>query len=98
MTPKITTDFQLVGTHSRRNLYDPDTDTVGYRTGNGIGYRWWAERSDRNLYMNFMAEGRSPNYRADVGFTPRTDTNYLGSFFQYTTDKDQKKAIIYKQI
>ena len=48
--------------------------------------------------MNFLAEGRSNYYRADVGFTPRTDTNYLGSFIQYTTDKDQKKAIIYKQI
>ena len=54
--------------------------------------------SDRNLYMNYLAEGRSNYYRADVGFTPRTDTNYLGSFIQYTTDKDQKKAIIYKQI
>lgn len=98
LNQKITTEFQLVGTHSRRNFYDPDTDSVGYRTGNGVGYRWWAERADRNLYMNFLAEGRSPNYRADVGFTPRTDTNYLGSFIQYTTDKDQKKAIIYKQI
>lgn len=98
LNQKITTEFQLVGTHSRRNFYDPDTDRVSYRTGNGIGYRIWGERSDRNLYMNYMAEGRSPNYRADVGFTPRTDTNYLGSFIQYTTDKDQKKAIIYKQI
>lgn len=98
LSKKITTEFQLVGTHSRRNFYDPDTDRVSYRTGNGLGYRVWGERSDRNLYMNFLAEGRSPNYRADVGFTPRTDTNYLGSFIQYTTDKDQKKAIIYKQI
>lgn len=95
---KITTEFQLVGTHSRRNFYEPENDRVRYRTGNGVGYRIWGERSDRNLYMNFLAEGRSPYYRADVGFTPRTDTNYIGSFIRYETDKDQKKAIISKQI
>lgn len=95
---KITTEFQLVGTHSRRNFYEPENDRVVYRTGNGVGYRIWGERSDRNLYMNFLAEGRSPYYRADVGFTPRTDTNYIGSFIRYETDKDQKKAIISKQI
>ena len=95
---KIVGDFQLVGTHSRRNFYDPDLDNVLYRTGNGLGYRFWIERSDRNLYMNYMAEGRSNYYRADVGFTQRTDTNYLGSFIRYETDKDPKKAIISKQI
>lgn len=96
---KTVGDFQVIGTHSRTDdFYNPDTDRFAYRTGNGLGYRFYLERSDRNLYMNYMAEGRSNYYRAKVGFTPRTDTNYLGSFIQYTTDKDPKKAIIYKQI
>jgi hypothetical protein len=95
---KTTAEFQLVGTHSRRRFYSPDLNASPYRTGNGVGYRIYVERGGKNLYMNYMAEGRSNYYRADVGFTPRTDTNYLGSFIQYTTDKDPKKAIIYKQI
>jgi hypothetical protein len=69
-----------------------------YRTGNGVGYRVYLERSDRNLYMNYLAQGRTREYRADVGFTNRVDTNYLGSFIQYQTDRDAKKTIIFKRL
>jgi hypothetical protein len=86
-----------VGTSTRGYFYDPDLDETSYRTGNGVGYSAWVERSGRNLYMNYLATGRSRDYRADVGFTQRTDTNYLGSFIRYTTDRDAKKKIIYKQ-
>jgi hypothetical protein len=98
LNPKTVTDFQVVGTNSRRFFYDPDLDRSVYRTGNGFGYRAYLERSDRNLYMNFLAIGRSPDYRADVGFTQRTDTNYIGSFIQYQTDRDAKRKIIYKRL
>ncbi len=98
LSKKIVTDFQIVGTNSRRFFYDADQDKNIYRTGNGLGYRAYLERSDRNLYMNFQAQGRSKDYRADVGFTNRVDTNYLGSFIQYQTDRDAKKAIISKRI
>jgi hypothetical protein len=95
---KTVAEFQLVGTTTRGRFYDPNLDSEFYRTGNGVGYNAWLERSDRNLYMNFLATGRSRDYRADVGFTQRTDTNYLGSFIQYKTDQDPKKAIIFKRI
>lgn len=98
LSPKIVTDFMVVGTNSRRLFYDPNQDKNLYRTGNGFGYRAYLERSDRNLYMNFLATGRTIDYRADVGFTSRTDTNYLGSFIQYQTDRDAKKSIIYKRL
>lgn len=98
LTPKIVADFQLVGTHSRRNFYNPDLDRNQYRTGNGVGYRAFLQRSGRNLYMDFMAQGRSADYRTDVGFVNRTDTNYLGSFIQYQTDRNAKKAIIFKRL
>lgn len=91
-------DFQLTGTTTRGYFYNPETDRNEYRTGNGLGYRAYMERSGKNLYMNFMAQGRSADYRADVGFTNRYDTNYLGSFIQYQTDRNPKKNIIYKRI
>lgn len=116
LTQKTVTDFQVVGTNSRRCLFNADfepsenparaaenrTKCGGsfneYRTGNGVGYRVYLERSDRNLYMNYLAQGRSKDYRADVGFTNRVDTNYLGSFIQYQTDRDAKKTIVYKRL
>jgi Carbohydrate family 9 binding domain-like/Domain of unknown function (DUF5916) len=98
LSPKIAAEFMVVGTNSRRVFYDPNQDKNLYRTGNGFGYRAWLERSGRNLYMNFLATGRTIDYRADVGFTSRVDTNYLGSFIQYQTDRDAKKSIIYKRL
>jgi hypothetical protein len=95
---KTVFEFQAVGTTSRRNFYDPDLDKVLYRTGNGLGYSAWLERAGRNLYMNFLAQGNSRDYRADAGFTTRTDTNYLGSFIQYKTTPNAKNRIIYKRV
>ena len=92
------TDFQIVGTNTRAYFYDPDLDANQYRTGNGFGYRAYLERSGKNLYMNYLATGRTRDYRSDVGFTQRTDTNYLGSFIRYETDRDAKKNVIYKRL
>jgi hypothetical protein len=44
--------------------------------------------------MNYLVFGRSADYRADVGFTQRTDTNYAGSYIRYQTDSNPKKSII----
>lgn len=95
---KTVAEFQILGTHTRSNFYDPVLDARRYRTGNGLGYRAYLERSDRNLYMNFLAQGRSHDYRADVGFTNRYDTNYFGSYIQYETDRHAKKAIVSKRV
>lgn len=96
--PKTVANFQVVGTTTRGYFYDPNLDDEFYRTGNGFGYNVRLERSDRNLLMNFQATGRTRDYQADVGFTPRTDTNYLGSFIQYKTEQDPKKAVIFKRV
>jgi hypothetical protein len=98
LNPKTVAEFQVAGTNSRGHFYEPDINQFLYRTGNGFGYRAYLERSDRNWYMNYLAIGRTGDYRADVGFTQRTDTNYLGAFVQYQTDRDAKKSIIYKRL
>lgn len=95
---KTVAEFQVMGTTTRARFYDPNLDRSPYRTGNGVGYSAWVERAGRNLYMNYLATGRSPFYRADVGFAQRVDTNYLGSYIRYRTDPQSKKAIVYKQI
>ncbi|MDQ3042889.1 MAG: carbohydrate binding family 9 domain-containing protein, partial [Acidobacteriota bacterium] len=127
LSPKIVTEFQILGTHSRRCFFDQRFEPTlnpqqaarnrqicgtnltnqtnsnpatfnQYRTGNGFGYSYSIERSDRNLFVTFNGVGRTRDYRADVGFTPRVDTNQHRSFVQYQTDRDAKKSIIFKRI
>ncbi len=98
LNKKTIAEFQVLGTNTRGYFYDPLLDQSLYRTGNGFGYRGYLERSDRNLYMNFSASGRTTNYRTDVGFANRYNTNHIGSFIQYQTDRDAKKQIISKRL
>ncbi len=95
---KTVAEFQVLGTTTRGNFYDADLNRRFYRTGNGFGYRANLKRSDRNLYTEFYAVGRTRDYAADVGFSPRVDANQLSAFVQYTTDPNAKKAIVYKRI
>lgn len=98
LSEKIVGEFQVLGTTTRGNFYDADLNRRFYRTGNGFGYRGFLQRSDRNWYAELSAVGRTKDYAADVGFTPRVDTNQIGTFVQYITDRDAKKSIIYKRI
>lgn len=98
LNKQIVTEFQVLGTNTRGNFYDPLLDRTAYRTGNGFGYRAYLERTDRNLYMNFMASGRTADYRTDVGFANRFNTNYAGAYFQYQTDRDAKRPIIFRRL
>lgn len=98
LSPKIVSEFQLVGTNSRRFFFEPEQNRNLYRTGNGFGYSYMIERADRNLFMSFSGVGRTRDYRADVGFTPRTDYNQHSSFIQYQTERDPKKSIIFKRL
>ena len=95
---KTVSEFQILGTNTRQYFYNPTRDAFEYRTGNGVGYHAYLERSGKNLYMNYLAFGRSPDYRASVGFAERTDSNYAGSFVRYQTDQNPKGNIIYKSI
>ncbi len=98
LDPKTVVEFQLTGTTSRRFFYDPDLDRNLYRNGNGFGYSYAFDRSDRNLTIQFNGVGRTRDYRADVGFTPRTDTNQHRSFIRYQTEQQPKKRILYKRL
>jgi hypothetical protein len=98
LNPKMVTEFQILGTHTRNFFRNPDLNLSQYRTGNGLGYSYMIERGDRNLYIGINGVGRTRDYRAQVGFTPRTDTNQHRSFVQYQTERDAKKLIIFKRL
>jgi len=75
----------VLGTHSRKYFYDPFENQVDYRTGNGVGYYASLDYStDRHGYY-LEASGKSRNYRADAGFTRRTNTNTFFGANRFST-------------
>jgi hypothetical protein len=85
-----TLNFQVIGTTSRRFFYDPEQDQSLYRTGNGFAYNTSYFKSGRHLNFELFGQGRTRDYRADVGFTPRTNTNFNSVFVGYNTEPNPK--------
>lgn len=65
-----------------------------YRTGNGVGYVWNLNYEERNGSFFVEATGRSKDYRADAGFTRRTDTNLIRIRGSLRTDSKPESQII----
>lgn len=102
--------FQVVGTTSRAcfsdpfaNLYSPapaDPCYTGgetrssYRTGNGFAYTGNYNRSTRHTFFGINANGTTRDYRADVGFTRRTNTNNVGVNFGYNSEPKPKNTLV----
>ena len=91
---QTTFTFQLLGTTSRNFFYDPEEDKSNYRTGNGLGYAIDYNVAGRNFGWELYGEGYTRDYRADVGFFGRTNTNFNSAFVRYDTDPKPKAGII----
>lgn len=61
-----------------------------YRTGNAFGYYAQVLRHTRNWDTNFAVAGRTRDYRADVGFTERTDNNIVRVQWTYNSTPKEK--------
>ena len=92
---KITNfDFQVAATTSRRCFFDPVAGRDIYRGGRGLAYTAVYDVTGRNSGWVLGAEGRTRDYRADLGFTQRTDNNYDWFAFRYSTDPKQKGWLV----
>jgi hypothetical protein len=94
LDPKTTASFQLLGTTSRNFFFDPVSGKSPYRTGNGLGYLIDYNVSGRNFGWELYGEGFTRDYRADVGFFGRTNTNFSSAFVRYNTDPKPKAKIV----
>ena len=65
-----------------------------YRTGNGLAYRFSYNRDGRHFYYGFNGNGQTQNYRADVGFTRRLNTNFEGGYLGYSSEPKPKAKLI----
>jgi hypothetical protein len=94
LNPRTILTFQVLGSHSLKNFYDPETGRVSYRTGNGLGYYFNLDyTTDRHGWF-IEATGRSKNYRADSGFTRRVNTNAFFFYNRFSTKSDAKAFLI----
>jgi hypothetical protein len=91
---KTVASFQVLGTTSRRFFFEPDQGERIYRTGNALAYFARYDVQGRNFGWNYDGRGFTKDYRADVGFTRRTNTNRHGVFVYYNTDQKPKATLI----
>ena len=93
---QTTVTFQTLGTTSRNFFFDPNDPVTGtrYRTGNGFGYSFDYNVSGRNWGYELYGEGFTRDYRADVGFFQRQNSNFNFAFVRYNSDPKPKQKII----
>ncbi len=94
ITPQKTFDFQVVGTNSNRNFYNPNIDDTEYRAGNGFAYQVNYDYTGKNRGYRIGVNGRSKDYRADVGFTRRTNNHTISGGGRVGTEPNPKKTLI----
>jgi hypothetical protein len=94
LNQKTVFSFQAVGVTSRRLFFDADQDRENYRTGNALGYFWSLDYTTRHFGYFLGGEGRTRDYRADVGFTRRTNTNNNFLFMRYNRDPRPKAKLV----
>lgn len=94
LNKQTTATFNLIGTTSRNFFFDADEGKTRYRTGNGLGYSFDYNVSGRNWGWEIYGEGFSQDYRTDVGFVQRTNSNFTSGFLRYNSEKHPKNKII----
>ncbi|HEX8424250.1 MAG TPA: DUF5916 domain-containing protein, partial [Pyrinomonadaceae bacterium] len=94
LDPQTTVSFSLIGTTSHREFPNPDLDANELRVGRGIGYSIDYAHFGRNFGYEYFSEGSTNDYRAEVGFTSRTNTNFHSFYTSYDTTPKAKATLI----
>jgi hypothetical protein len=94
INPQTIFSFQLLGTTSRRFFFDPQQGENVYRTGNGLGYYFKYDRGGRHLTYSLTGSGRTEDYRADLGFTQRRNTNREDFVISYDSEPNPKGKLV----
>jgi hypothetical protein len=69
-----------------------------YRTGNGIGYEAILDYTGRNFGYTLESVGRTQDFRANVGFTRRTNSNNTIFFWRINDNPKPNNKLITKRL
>ena len=89
---------QLLGSTSRNFFYDPKRDQRAYQTGNGISYSYQYTFSAKNYNWGVNGNNTTARFRADMGFTSRTDSMNNFVFGGLQSDPQPNAFIISKNL
>jgi len=76
------------------NAFRPAETRNYFRTGNGFAYNFSYNRDGRHFYYGFNGNGQTRDYRARVGFTRRTNSNFAGGYVGYSSEPKPKAKMI----
>ncbi len=93
LDPKTFTTFELIGSNSKNYFRNLATEQTTYRNRNGFAYNYLLDYTGRYFGYALSANGRTRDYRADVGFTRRTNTNNVGFGFRLSTEPNPKAIL-----
>ncbi|HYG10407.1 MAG TPA: DUF5916 domain-containing protein, partial [Pyrinomonadaceae bacterium] len=93
LDPKTFTTFEIIGTNSKNHFRNLATDETTYRNRNGFAYNYLLDYTGRYFGYALSANGRTRDYRADVGFTRRTNTNNINFGFRLSTEPNPKAIL-----
>lgn len=65
-----------------------------YRAGKGLAYQFSYNRDGRHFYYGVNGSGQTQDYRADVGFTQRLNTNFEGFYLGYSSEPKPKAKLV----
>ncbi len=90
-------DFQLLGTVTKDDFFNPETGNVDYRVGRGFGYYFLFNSQGRNWTYRANLRGLTQDYRANIGFTPRVNNNRHDYFVQYRSNPKPQSPVVFWQ-
>ncbi len=89
---------QVLGSTSRSYFFDPNKNATEYRTGNGVSFDYKYSDTKQNYGWGFSGSGASKDFRAEMGFTQRTNTMINNIFVTLTADVKPQAAIVSKYL
>ncbi len=93
VNPTTVASFELIGT-TLRDCQGATSDALTCFHNKGFGYSASYDVSGRHRGWYFATEGRTRDYRADVGFTRRTNTNETLFSYRISTEPKPKAKLI----
>jgi hypothetical protein len=94
LSPSVDLTVQALGTVSDRAFFDPDSGESPHRRGYGFGYLAELAKTSDRITLQLSGQGFSPDYRADLGFTQRTDTNRWSATARYNAPPREQGALV----
>jgi hypothetical protein len=85
---------QLAGTVAEMPFRDPLLGGMRDRRGSGAGYYARIERRSRHTVTAITSSGSSPDYRAELGFTRRVNTNAVSVQTTYNAEPRPDSRLI----